>query len=285
MSRKVWQKTTLFTTFFWHPSLVYIAGVSLNFNLRYCHSCLKDNSKVPFLHDLALLKVTFATSCQLSDLLFSSMRISNLRRERSSQSASQQSDQIWYFSSHFDSNKTRQGLHGCDSTHHWVRGEHRRVGFHTLPSDSPSTKLFDKQDDGQAEFPLIGLIGNFFCLTSDFGHIDFFCEQILPNNIGNIYNIWPLNPKTNLLIRFWNGHPCSGWGATKKTGGSATCKLQEAEIKVTVKQYLKKHCMAYFTWRGWSNNSFYDRFFQFRTKSVKISKMMKNIQTLTKPFK
>ena len=142
-----------------------------------------------------------------------------------------------------------------------------------------------KQDDGQAEFPLIVLIGNVFLLDIRFWSHRLFLRTILPNNIGNIYNIWPLNPKTNLLIRFWNGHPCSGWGATKKTGGSATCKLQEAEIKVTVKQYLKKHCMAYFTWRGWSNNSFYDRFFQFRTKSVKISKMMKNIQTLTKPFK
>ena len=140
------------------------------------------------------------------------------------------------------------------------------VNIVSLPSDPPARKIFDKQDDAQAEFPLIVLIGNVFLLD-------------------NIYNIWPLNPKTNLLIRFWDGHPCSGWGATKKTGRSATCKLQEAEIKVTVKQYLKKHCMAYFTWRGWSNNSFYDRFFQFRTKSVKISKMMKNIQTLTKPFK
>ena len=113
-------------------------------------------------------------------------------------------------------------------------------GFtHSLPI-LPARKSFDKQDDGQAEFPLIVLIGNVFLLDIRFWSHRLFLRTILPNNIGNIYNIWPLNPKTNLLIRFWNGHPCSGWGATKKTGRSATCKLQEAEIKVTVKQYLKK---------------------------------------------
>ena len=145
---KVCKRPHVLRHFFGHPSLVYI-----NLNFRYCHSCLKDNSKVPFLHDLALLKVTFATSCQLSNLLFSSMRISNLRRERSSQSASQQSDQIWYFSSHFDSNKTRQGLHGCDSTHHWVRGEHRRVGLtgftHSLPIPPARNFLISKMTDRQ----------------------------------------------------------------------------------------------------------------------------------------